>query len=63
MHLAYTIMEKSQRKHPFKDETAGRAWFDGFRRRHPNLTIQLDHSSTSAVVLYMAFYFKAYVCV
>lgn len=40
MHLAYTIVEKSQRKHPFKDETAGRAWFDGFRRRHPNLTIR-----------------------
>ena len=40
MHLAYNIVEKTQRKHPFKDEKAGRAWFDGFHRRHPRLTIR-----------------------
>ena len=40
MKLAYTIAERTQRKHPFKGETAGRAWFDGFKRRHPNLTIR-----------------------
>ena len=40
MRLAYNIAEKIKRKHPFKDEKAGRAWFDGFRRRHPQLTIR-----------------------
>ncbi len=40
MRLAYKIVEKAQRKHPFKDEKAGRAWFEGFRRRHPKLTIR-----------------------
>ena len=40
MLLAYKIVDKSQRKHPFKDGKAGRAWFDGFRRRHPKLTIR-----------------------
>ena len=39
MHLAYSIVEKAKRKHPFKNEKAGRAWFDGFCRRHPKLTI------------------------
>ena len=38
--LAYKIVERSGRKHPFRDEKAGRAWFDGFRRRHPKLTIR-----------------------
>ena len=41
MHLAYNIVEKAQRKHPFKDEKAGCAWFDGFHRRHSRLTIRL----------------------
>ena len=40
MRLAFTIVDKAQRKHPFKGETAGRAWFDGFIRRHPKLTIR-----------------------
>lgn len=33
MCLAYNIAEKTDRKHPFKNEKASRAWFDGFRRR------------------------------
>ena len=40
MAMAFTIVEKSQRKHPFRDGKAGRAWFDGFRRRHPKLTLR-----------------------
>ena len=40
MRIAYVIAEKSQRKHPFTGESAGRSWFDGFRRRHPMLTIR-----------------------
>ena len=37
---AFSIVDKSQRKHPFKDGKAGRAWFDGFKRHHPKLTIR-----------------------
>ena len=40
MEMAFTIVDKAQRKHPFKDGKAGRAWFEGFRRRHPNLSIR-----------------------
>lgn len=38
--LAFKIVDCAQRKHPFKDQKAGRAWFDGFCRRHPRLTIR-----------------------
>lgn len=40
MEMAFTIVEKSKRKHPFRDGRAGRAWFKGFQRHHPNLTIR-----------------------
>ena len=40
MHLAYNIAEKTNQKHPFKNEKAGRAWFDGLRQCHPQLTIR-----------------------
>ena len=40
MELAFTIVEKSQRKHPFRDGRAGCAWFEGFRRRHPKLSLR-----------------------
>ena len=40
MCLAFKIVDATQRKHPFKDQKAGRAWFDGFRRRHPKLSIR-----------------------
>ena len=39
MCLAYKIVDKAKRNYPFKDEKAGRAWFYGFHRRHPKLTI------------------------
>jgi len=38
--LVLRIVEKSGQEHPFQDEKAGRAWFDGFRRWHPRLTIR-----------------------
>ena len=38
--LAFKITDTTQRKHPFRDQKAGRAWFDGFCRRHPNLSIR-----------------------
>ena len=42
--LAFRIVEKSGREHPFQDEKAGRAWFDGFCRQHPRLTIRKPQS-------------------
>ena len=41
MFMAYAIVERSGRKHPFQNDKAGRGWFDGFRARHPQLTIRL----------------------
>ena len=40
MEMAYKIVNKTGRKHPFKNEKAGRAWFEGFQRRHPNLMLR-----------------------
>uniref|UniRef100_A0A1X7TTS3 HTH CENPB-type domain-containing protein n=1 Tax=Amphimedon queenslandica TaxID=400682 RepID=A0A1X7TTS3_AMPQE len=40
MRIAYTIVEKTGRKHSFTGDSAGRSWFEGFRRRHPELTIR-----------------------
>ena len=39
MQTAYAIVDKSGRKHPFRNNIAGRSWFDGFRSRHPNLSL------------------------
>ena len=39
MRLAYILAERLHKKHNFKGEKAGRWWFDGFRSRHPKLTI------------------------
>ena len=33
------LKDRTQCKHPFKDQKAGQAWFDGFCCRHPGLTI------------------------
>jgi hypothetical protein len=40
MGLAYSIVQKTKRPHPFQNGSAGRAWFEGFMRRNPNLTIR-----------------------
>ena len=40
MGLAYSIVKKSKRPHPFQNGSAGRAWFEGFMKRKPNLTIR-----------------------
>ena len=40
MGMAYTIVEKSKRSHPFREGSAGRAWFEGFMRHHPKLTVR-----------------------
>ena len=40
MGMAYTIVERSKRSHPYLEGSAGRAWFEGFMRRHPKLTVR-----------------------
>ena len=40
MCLAFKIVDATQQKHPFKDQKAGRVWFDGFLRHHPKLSIR-----------------------
>ena len=36
MEMAFMI---AKRKHPFREGKPGCVWFEGFQRRHPNLTI------------------------
>ena len=48
MVVAFKIAENSGRKHPFTDGAAGRAWFDGFRSRHPQLTLRSTQSLSRA---------------
>ena len=40
MRLGFLLAEKSGKRHPFENGMAGRGWFDGFRARHPNLTLR-----------------------
>ena len=40
MQMAYVIVDKSGRTHPFTNGKAGRGWFEGFRARYPRLTIR-----------------------
>lgn len=44
MQKAFEIAESSGRRHPFTKGSAGRAWFDGFRCRHPRLTLRSTQS-------------------
>ena len=39
MRITFRIAESSGRKHPFTSGSAGWSWMDGFRSRHPNLTL------------------------
>ena len=38
--VAYRITASSGRSHPFKEGSAGRDWYDGFLRRHPQLSLR-----------------------
>ena len=40
MRIAFTIVDKSGRSHPFQDGMAGRGWLEAFRRRHPELSLR-----------------------
>ena len=44
MGLAYSIIEKAKRPHPFQNGSAGRAWLEDFMRRNPKLTIRFPQS-------------------
>ena len=44
MHMVYAYVDKCRRDHPFKNETAGRWWFQGFKARHPNLTVRMPQA-------------------
>ena len=44
MRLAFVIVEKSGRPNPFHDGMAGRGWMDGFRQRHPKITLRTPQS-------------------
>ena len=44
MHMVYVYVDKCRRDHPFKNEKAGRWWFQGFKARHPNLTVRMPQA-------------------
>ena len=48
MRSAFLLTEKSGLKHPFKNEKAGRAWFEGFLSRNPQLSIHQAQSLSVA---------------
>ena len=48
MRLAFQIAEESGIKHPFKNCTAGRKWFEAFRFRNPNLTLRTPEALSYA---------------
>ena len=39
VHMVYVYVDKCHRRHSFKNDMAGRAWFQGFKACHPNLTM------------------------
>ena len=40
MHMVGNFVSACKRSNPFKNEKAGRWWFEGFKARHPILTIR-----------------------
>ena len=40
MGIAFSIVNETGRQHPFHNGMAGRAWFDGFMRRHLRITVR-----------------------
>ena len=59
MHTVCTVGNHSGRVHPFTDGTTGQAWFDGFRARHPCLTLHSTQGlSYSQLLVQMKQLFK-----
>ena len=42
--LAYIIVSRSGRPHPFQNGMAGHAWMEGFRKRHHQITLRSPQS-------------------
>ena len=40
MRMAFVIVEKTQRPHPFESGHAGRGWNEGFMAHHPKLSLR-----------------------
>ena len=49
--MVYVYVSKCGRENPFKNETAGRWWFQGFKSRHPNLTVRMPQQLSYARAL------------
>ena len=44
--MVYAIIDKSKPTHPFREGSAGKAWFERFMKHHPHLTERsLQHLS------------------
>ena len=39
MAMAFSIVERTGRDHPFKSGHAGRGWYEGFMAHHARLTL------------------------
>lgn len=48
MAMAYAIVEKTGRDHPFKSGHAGRGWYEGFMSRQPLLTLRCPQAMSYA---------------
>ena len=46
--LAYSLVERMNHKHRFTNWMAGHGWFDGFKARHPQLTLRTPQSLSFA---------------
>ena len=40
MRMVFRIVDKTNRKNPFNEGSAGHSWFEGYCRRHPKLTLR-----------------------
>lgn len=41
-----SLIEKLKRPNPFKNGVPGRSWYEGFRRRHPEISSRIDQNLT-----------------
>ena len=48
MAMAYAIVEKTGREHPFKSGHVGRGWYEGFMSRQAILTLRAPQSLSYA---------------
>jgi hypothetical protein len=51
LYMVGSYVTKCKRSNPFKDGKAGRYWFEGFKKRHPNLTVRMPQPLSYARAL------------